>query len=86
MHKPPAKMTQGECSPISALIHRSTGKRERTSITRLWFDGCEMDSAEPFEPGEPVEIEFGMMGKIRARVVSSAGSVLSVRFDEECPV
>jgi hypothetical protein len=82
----PLTENHGEGTKLSAVVHRSSGARQTASIIRLWYDGCEIASREHFEPGELIEIELGIMGKIRARVAGSADGVLSVRFDQECPV
>lgn len=71
---------------LSAVIHRRSGVRQAASIVRLWYDGCEIASRGDFEPEEPIELEIGVMGKIRAHVAGSSDGVLSVRFDQECPV
>ena len=55
-------------------------------MTRLWYDGCEISSKDPFEAGEHIEVSIGRMGNIRARVTACKDGTVFVRFDEECPV
>lgn len=85
MHEPLTE-NHSESSRLSAVIHRGSGVRQTASILRLWYDGCEVASWGAFEPEEPIELEIGAMGKIRAHVAGSSDGVLSVRFDQECPV
>jgi hypothetical protein len=55
-------------------------------MTRLWYDGCEIASADQFDAGEHVEVAIGRMGHIRARVTAHTDGIVFIRFDEECPV
>jgi hypothetical protein len=71
---------------LAAVIHRVSGERGPATITRLWYDGCEMTSDGLFGRGEHVGIEISGMGKIRGRVASSAAGRVTVRFVELCPV
>jgi hypothetical protein len=82
---PPREQPQ-HCIALAAVVHRVSGQHGPATITRLWYDGCEMVSDEHFGPGEQVDIEIGGMGKIRSRVARSAEGRITVRFVEQCPV
>lgn len=71
---------------LSVIVRRSSGERTGATMTRLWYDGCELASRETFEPGEAIEVAMGRMGQIRARVKGTENGTILVRFDEECPV
>jgi len=85
MHEPLTE-NHKDSSRLSAVIHRRSGVRATASIIRLWYDGCEIISGGDFDPEEPIELEIGAMGKIRAHVAGTSNGVLSVRFDQECPI
>ena len=76
----------GHCPNLAAMVRRSSGERGSAKITRLWYDGCEIASQDAFKVGEHVQVEIRGMGCIRARVSSCKDGIVSVRFDEECPV
>jgi hypothetical protein len=71
---------------IAATIHSASGEKTCATIVRLWYDGCEAATELSFEANEPVKIELGMMGCIRAHAASSVEGAILFRFDEECPV
>ena len=71
---------------LPAVIHRVSGETSLATITRLWFDGCELVSDDRFELNENIEIEFAGMGKIRGRVANDSKVGARVRFLEDCPV
>ena len=71
---------------LPALIHSASGKAERVTITRLWYDGCEVVADGPIGSGECIDIEILGMGKIRGRVATASREPLLIRFIEECSV
>ena len=74
------------CPNLSATILREGGLSCPASITRLWYDGCEMASTEGFSIGEKIKVVIRGMGSIDAHVISTAEGKLSAHFIEECPV
>jgi hypothetical protein len=86
MLKPRSRNDHAHSPNLSVLVHRSSGKRTWATMTRLWYDGCEISSKEGFEAGEHIEVSIGRMGSIRARVTACKDGTVFVRFDEECPV
>ncbi len=86
MLKPRSRRDHAHCPNLSVLVHRNSGKTAWATMTRLWYDGCEISSEERFDAGERVEVAIGRMGNIRARVTGCKGGIIFVRFDEECPV
>lgn len=71
---------------LSAMVLKEGGSSGTATITRLWYDGCEMDSDEPFEVGEKIKVVIRGMGSIDAHVTSTDEGSLSAHFVEECPV
>ena len=86
MLKPRSRRDHAHSPNLSVMVHRSSGKTTWATMTRLWYDGCEISSKEEFEAGEPIEVAIGRMGNIRARVTACKEGTVFVRFDEECPV
>lgn len=86
MLKPRSRAQGGHSPNLSVLVHRRSGDTTWATMTRLWYDGCEISSNEEFEAGEHIEVSIGRMGNIRARVTASKDGTVFVRFDEECPV
>ena len=86
MLKPRSRRDNGHTPNLSVLVHRESGERTWATMTRLWYDGCEISSQEKFKAGEHVEVAIGRMGNIRAHVTASKDGTVFVRFDEECPV
>lgn len=86
MLKPRSRKRHEHCPNAAVAVHRGSGARNRATITRLWYDGCEIASQEMFEAGEHIEVEIGGMGRIRALVTSSKNGTILVHFDVECPV
>ena len=74
------------CPNISATILRESGLSAPATVTRLWYDGCEMASNESFEVGERIKVVIRGMGSIDAHVTNTAGGSLSAHFIEECQV
>jgi len=71
---------------LAAVVHRASGEKSLATISRLWFDGCELASDEQFALSENIEIEIAGMGKIRGRDANDSKLGILVRFLEECPV
>ncbi|HEX6660258.1 MAG TPA: hypothetical protein VF067_00080 [Sphingomicrobium sp.] len=86
MLKPRPRGDHAHFPNLSIMVHRKAGKTTWATMTRLWYDGCEISSAEQFEAGEHVEVALGRMGNIRARVTGCKDGTVFIRFDEECPV
>lgn len=86
MLKPRSRRHNEHCPNVSVIVHRASGTRNRATITRLWYDGCEIASPEQLDAGEPIEVAIGGMGYIRAHVTRCKDGTAFVRFDEECPV
>ena len=86
MLKPRSRRDHAHSPNLSVLVHRSSGEKTWATMTRLWYDGCEISSKDAFETGERVEVSIGRMGNIRAHVTASKDGTVFVRFDEECPV
>ena len=86
MLKPRSRVNHGHSSNLSVLVRRISGETTWATMTRLWYDGCELSSKEKFDSGERVEVSIGRMGNIRARVTACKDGTTFVRFDEECPV
>ena len=74
------------CPNLSATVLKANGSSGPATITRLWYDGCEMASNEKFEVGEKIKVKIRGMGDIDAHVSSATEGWLSARFVEECPV
>jgi hypothetical protein len=74
------------CPNLSATILREGGLSGPASITRLWYDGCDMASLDSFEVGEKIKVVIRGMGSIDAHVTSTAEGTVAAHFVEECPV
>ena len=74
------------CPNLSATVLKENGSSGPATITRLWYDGCEMTSNESFEAGEKIKVMIRGMGGIDSHVISATEGWLSARFVEECPV
>ena len=74
------------CPNLSATVLKEGGLSGPATITRLWYDGCEMASDECFEVGEKIKVVIRGMGGIDAHVTSTDEGSLSAHFIEECPV
>lgn len=74
------------CPNLSATVLKENGASAPATITRLWYDGCEMASNEKFEAGQKIKVIIPGMGGIDAHVTSATEGWLSARFVEECPV
>ena len=86
MRKPRSRKHDEHCPNLPVIVYGTSGTRNRATITRLWYDGCEIASREQFHAGEQIEVAIGGMGHIRARVTRCQDGTVFVRFDEECPV
>ncbi len=71
---------------LSAKILRESGLSGPATITRLWYDGCEMASNEGFDVGAKIKVVIRGMGSIDAHVTSITDGTVAAHFVEECPV
>ena len=71
---------------LSATILRESGLSCAVTITRLWYDGCEMASNEDLDVGEKIKVVIRGMGSIDANVISTTEGSVAAHFIEECPV
>ena len=74
------------CPNLPATVLQEGGASSPATITRLWYDGCEMTTNGRFEVGQKVKVMIHGMGGIEAHVASAVDGWLSVHFVEECPV
>ena len=74
------------CPNLSATVLKENGSSGPATITRLWYDGCEMALVESLDVGEKIKVVIRGMGSIDAHVTSTAEGALSAHFIEECPV
>ena len=86
MLKPRSRRPHEHCPNLRVMVHRRSGEWKWATVTRLWYDGCEIASEEQFDGGEQIEVSIGRMGNVRARVTRCEKETVFVRFDEECPV
>ena len=71
---------------LSAKVLRESGLSAPATITRLWYDGCEMASNERFEVGQKIKVVIPGMGSIEAHVTSIVDGTIAAHFIEECLV
>ena len=76
----------GHCPNLPATVLKEDGSSSPATITRLWYDGCEMTSDERFGVGEKIKVVIRGMGGIDTHVTSATEGWLSVHFVEECLV
>jgi len=49
MLKPRSRRDHAHSPNLSVLVHRSSGGKTWATMTRIWYDGCEISSKEAFE-------------------------------------
>lgn len=74
------------CPNLSSTVLKEDGSSAPATITRLWYDGCEIASHESFAVGDRIKVVIRGLGTTEAHVTSTAEGTLSAHFVEECPV
>ena len=67
-------------------LSKFDGSEVPVRLRLLGFDSCEFECSHALECGDRVKLHIYRMGWIRARIISSQGSLFEAEFDQECSV
>ncbi len=80
------RLREPQSPNLSVTVFRDSGRSSSARITRLWYDGCEMSSDDPFDVGERIKVAIRGLGSIDAHVTKAQDGAISAHFTVECPV